>query len=123
MQRKTRQRDAIQRALEEADRPLGPEEIQARAQKIVPRLGIATVYRTVKALTEAGTLVTVDLPGEPTRYEIAGKDHHHHFHCRACGRVFEVEGCPGDLSRLNPPGFKLEDHEVILYGLCGTCAG
>lgn len=93
----------------------------AAARGTLPRLGIATVYRTVKAMLEDGTLRAVELPGAPARYELSGKGHHHHFHCRACDGVFEVEACPGRMSGLLPGGFRLERHEIILYGLCAGC--
>ena len=121
MQRRTRQREAIRTALAEADRPLSPQEILAHAARRVPGLGIATVYRTVKALLRDGWLRTVELPGAPDRFEVADKGHHHHFHCRRCDRVYEVEDCPGSLKSFAPRGFKVEAHEIILYGLCAPC--
>src|SRR5688572_11646680 len=121
MQRQTRQRDAIRNALAEAGRPLSPREVLAAARGALPRLGIATVYRTVKAMLDDGALHAVELPGAPARYELAGKSHHHHFHCRACDGVFEVEACPGRMGGLLPGGFRLERHEIILYGLCAGC--
>ncbi len=121
MIRKTKQREAIRDVIREAGRPVGPEEILSLAREKVPGLGLATVYRAVKGLTEEGWLQTVELPGEPPRYERSGIGHHHHFHCRECGRVYDVQGCPGNLQALAPPGFRLEDHEVILYGLCSDC--
>jgi Fur family ferric uptake transcriptional regulator len=36
--------------------------------------------------------------------------------------VFDVHACPGDLSRLAPPGFTVEDHDLTLYGRCRECA-
>jgi Fur family ferric uptake transcriptional regulator len=120
-QRQTRQRDAIRAALQAADRPLGPQEILAAVRRELPGLGIATVYRTVNCLLQDGWLRPVELPGAPARYEIAGKGHHHHFHCRSCDGVFEVEACPGGIRGLIPGGFRLEHHEIILYGLCDTC--
>jgi Fur family transcriptional regulator, ferric uptake regulator len=122
MDRNTRQRQAIRQIFEETDRPLGPQEVLQAAQAYIPGLGIATVYRTLKALLTEGWLVAVELPGEAQRYEIAGKDHHHHFRCRACDRVFEIEGCFTNLQRLAPRGFQLEKHEVVLYGMCDACA-
>lgn len=122
MPRKTHQRLAIRQALAEAGRPLTPREILAAARKRASTLGIATVYRNLKVLMAEGALHSVELPGAPDRYELAGKDHHHHFHCRACDRVYEVEDCPGDIQSLTPAGFELEDHEIYLYGLCGDCA-
>ncbi len=121
MERKTRQRDAIRHVFEEDDRPLGPHEVLNAAQASIPGLGIATVYRTLKALTEEGWLAPVELPGEPQRYEVAGKGHHHHFRCRACDRVFEIDGCLINLKQLAPQGFHIDRHEVVLYGTCKTC--
>jgi Fur family transcriptional regulator, ferric uptake regulator len=122
MQRETRQRKAIRAAFEEAGHPLSPKELLDAAQDRVKGLGIATVYRNIRALQDDGWLEAVELPGEPARYERAGKGHHHHFHCRECDRVYEVPGCPGNLKDVTPPGFTLEAHEFVLYGLCDLCA-
>lgn len=121
MERNTRQRDAIRDALAAARRPLLPQEILVAAQPVAPGLGLATVYRNLKALTDAGAVSTVQIPGESPRYEIAGHQHHHHFQCRGCGRVFDVHACPGDLGHLAPAGFVVEDHELTLYGHCADC--
>ncbi len=121
MRRKTQQRTAILQALEDADRPLSPQEILDSAREDTPTLGIATVYRNIRVLVDEDHLHAVDLPGAPSRYELVGKGHHHHFHCRRCDRVFEVEECPGQLSDLLPAGFELEEHEIILYGRCPDC--
>ena len=121
MQRATRQRSAILDALATADRPLAPREILDAASRRVRGLGMATVYRAVKAALADRTLTQVDIPGEPPRYELAGKDHHHHFSCVTCGRVYEIHGCPGGLSALAPPGFEFHSHEVVLFGRCSSC--
>ncbi len=121
MQRDTAQRRAIRKVFSAQNRPLTPQEILDSAQQFVPRMGLATVYRTLKSLTESKDLSVVDVPGEPQRYELSGKGHHHHFSCRACGRMFEMDGCPGDLQNLVPRGFVMEDHEVFIYGRCREC--
>ena len=121
MERKTRQRDAIRNVFRRVGRPLGPQEILEHAKGEVPGLGIATVYRNVKSLVEEGWLAPIEIPGQPTCYEAAGLAHHHHFHCKTCGKVFDVEGCPGELHDLTPPGFRTDSHEVILYGRCALC--
>lgn len=122
MERSTRQRTAIRDTLAEAGRPLLPQEILTFAHAQVPGLGIATVYRNLKALVEEGVLQPVDLPGQSTRYELAHRAHHHHFQCKACQRVFDIHACPGDLSSLAPAGFVVDAHEINLYGLCRDCA-
>lgn len=118
--RNTRQRTAIQEVFETVERPLTPQEVLEEASKEVA-VGIATVYRNINWLLEEQEIVPVEFPGEPTRYEKAGKHHHHHFQCRTCHRVFEVEGCVNDLKGLTPKGFQLESHEILLFGLCKEC--
>ena len=121
--RRTEQQDAIWRFIEKVGRPVRVAEIRRGVSRVSPGIGVATVYRAVKAGLEAGWLVEVHLPGErSTAYEAAGKDHHHHFECRGCGKVYDVDGCPGHLAGLVPPGFVMEDHELVLYGRCEACA-
>ncbi|MCA2961675.1 MAG: transcriptional repressor [Silvanigrellales bacterium] len=120
MQRKTQQRENIQAVLKDAARPLTVHEVLERASKNVPSLGIATVYRCVKALIEAGDVSLVEIVGEPLRYETAHLAHHHHFVCDACKKVFDVQGCVA-VSTLVPHGFTLRAHEIVLYGVCASC--
>lgn len=120
--RDTAQRRAIRTALEAAGRPLGALEVLQAAKSGVPGLGIATVYRTLKGLVEGGEVTAVELPGEAPRYEFAGKEHHHHFLCGACDKVYELGGCLGGLKGLLPRGFKLGSHELLLHGTCASCS-
>ncbi len=122
MERHTSQRAAICKAIALAGRPLLPREVLAAAQLYVPSLGIATVYRNLKALVQDGQLLIIRLPGENARFEMAGQHHHHHFQCTQCQRVFDVHACPGDLSHLAPRGFTVEGHDLTLYGRCKDCA-
>jgi len=120
--RRTRQRDAVTEVLDRADRPLSVTELFDAASRKVAGLGVATVYRAVGALLDAGEIEAVEIPGEPARYERTGKGHHHHFQCEKCARVFDVAGCLDNLRKLLPPKFRLRSHAVTLYGLCGACA-
>jgi len=121
MIRNTRQRAAIREAFESKGQPLSPEEVLIEAQRQVEGLGIATVYRNIRALIEEGWLVPVELPGQPARYELSGKGHHHHFHCHGCGQVFELPGCVDGFHRMAPRGFKVTGHDFLLYGFCAQC--
>jgi len=120
--RNTRQKQAIRETFSEAARPLSPEEALVGAQTRHKRLGIATVYRNIKALVEDGWLVPVEMPGKSTRYELAGKRHHHHFHCNRCDKVYEVEGCLASTKPHLPKGFTSTSHEFYLFGLCSGCS-
>lgn len=121
MERNTRQRGAIRKVFSALHRPLSPAEVLNAAQTEVPSMGIATVYRTIKTLVDEGEIMSIDVPGESPRYEVAHLGHHHHFHCRTCDKVYEVDGCPADIQKLAPSGFITEGHEVMLFGRCTTC--
>ena len=119
--RKTRQKDAIRAAFIHADRPLSPDETLTYAQEQVEGISIATVYRNIGSLVEDKWLIPVEIPGESTRYEVAGKEHHHHFHCNECGKVFEMQGCGMQVKPKLPRGFRVTGHEFFLYGVCADC--
>ena len=123
MERITKQGTAILEAIQAAGRPLLSQEIFNISSVTVPGMGIATVYRNIKSLLDQGAIQEVLLPGENPRYELvhAGHDHHHHFQCNKCEKVYDVHACPGDLSHLAPAGFTVKDHDLILYGCCAEC--
>ena len=122
MERNTVQRRAIHKVLEQTGRPMGPPEIYEAAREHAPGLGIATVYRTIKRLLDDGFLAQVELPGEAPRYELAGKEHHHHFRCTNCNKVFDLPDCSLNFKQILPRGFSLEGHAIFLFGRCQDCA-
>jgi Fur family ferric uptake transcriptional regulator len=116
------QKEAIEDCLRRAKRPLSVAEIRDCARESVPVLGQATVYRCIRRLRDQGRLSAVEVPGAPARFELRDpRQHRHHFHCRRCGRTFPVAGCPGEMRELAPTGFHVEDHEILLKGLCADC--
>ena len=98
-------------------------EIHQLALQDMPRTGIATIYRTVKLLLDAGRIQSVIMPSGETRFESATLGHHHHFQCNTCGEVFDVDHCPMELQADAelPGGFVLQGHEITMYGLCPHC--
>lgn len=120
--RHTSQRRAIIEAICNAPGPLKASDILRQASSEVPTLGIATVYRHLKRLQDAGEVRAVELGIGDVRYEPTDRGHHHHFLCRECGEAFDVHGCPGGITKLAPPGFEVEEHEITLYGRCRHCS-
>lgn len=119
--RNTRQKTAIREAFAGANRPLSPEEVLRSAQQQHAGVGIATVYRNIQTLVEEGWLQPVEVPGDATRYEVAGKKHHHHFQCNDCGKLYDLEGCAAQSRPRLPKGFRASGHEFYVYGLCAAC--
>ena len=120
-ERNTRQKQIVPHVLAEAGRPLTVPEILNAGQKLMPSLGVATVYRAIKRLVETKEIQAVSIPGDPIRYE-AAHHHHHHFKCDGCDKVYELEGCLKELRQLIPRGFRMESHDLTFYGRCRTCA-
>jgi Fur family ferric uptake transcriptional regulator len=122
-QRHTQQRDAILQVIRSSPGPMTVHEILRKARRGARRLGIATVYRTLKLLLVARQIHPVTLPDGQTRYEAADLGHHHHFHCRACRRVFDLDFCGVRLpAKSLPKGFQIDEHELTLFGTCAECS-
>ena len=89
-------------------------------------IGLATVYRVITQLEEAGLLKRTQLDAHTTVYEINDKGHHDHMVCTHCGRILEssdpsMSRLVGDIARRS--GFALESYSLVLYGGCGCRAG
>ena len=121
-ERQTRQRRTIRDVLERAGRPLSTDEILEEARAAIASVGMATVYRSIRALVDEGWLTAVDVPGRSPLYERAGKGHHHHFECSHCRRVYELETCAAEIRDAVPAGFVATGHEVTIHGACAACS-
>ena len=88
-------------------------------------IGQATVYRTMKLLSESGIAREVDFGDGVVRYEHKyGHDHHDHLICERCGKNievldFKIETQQEKLAKKH--GFVLTGHKMYLYGICSTC--
>jgi len=89
--------------------------------------GLATVYRTLQSLAEAGEVDAVVGEGGETLYRRCGTttEHHHHLRCRECGAAVEldapaVEAWAAAVGTAH--GYSRIDHTVELTGVCSDCA-
>ena len=93
------------------------------------KVGYATVYRTMKLLTDAGLAALRQFGDGQTRYEVAGSQapHHDHLICMKCGLILEFEN--HEIEELQDSvaeklgGFKIMTHKLELYGLCPKAMG
>ena len=120
-QRRTQQKEAIERSFATSPRPLTVTEAHELSLVTCPGLGVATVYRAVHRLVEDEVLKEVRLPDQPVRYERYNLGHHHHFHCEECEKVLDIEAPCASLNSHLPEGFKVRRHEIIFYGTCNEC--
>ncbi len=122
MQRNTRQRSIILKVFETENRPLTPQEVLSLSQSELSSLSIATIYRALKEFITEELIQPVEISCIGTLYEPFRRDHHHHFHCRDCNRVYEVNECHMDLRQFSLPGCIVESHETTFHGVCAECS-
>jgi Fur family ferric uptake transcriptional regulator len=101
------------------------EELLGQVRTADPRVGYATVYRTLKLLAESGVAFERHFGDGVTRYELAdGDTHHDHLICIECHGITEfeeprIESLQDEVARTH--GFDLRTHKHELYGLCADC--
>ena len=111
--------ETIHTLLDQASGPLSANELWHALQG--SGIGLATIYRALKRGVESGELREANLPGGQTRFEPAGRKHHHHFLCSDCERAIDIEGCVPGLEEIVPPDFMITGHEILLFGHCADC--
>lgn len=123
----SRQRDRIAEAFFEMGGHVSVEELVLRVRREDPRISVATVYRTMKLLSDCGLALPRQFLGGQTRYEAAaGRPHHDHLICTSCGEIVEfaneqIESLQARVARSH--GFEVESHKLELYGRCARCRG
>lgn len=117
--RLTPQRRAVIDAVAAQERSFTVVDVFERARRKEPTIGLATVYRTVELLREAGSVR--QLAGAYVRCH---SGHHHHLVCVSCGAVEETElcGAPSAAVLQRRHGFRAQSHDLDVYGLCARCA-
>ena len=123
--RTTRQRTAITEFLAHAGDFRTAQQIHEQLRMGGDHVGLATVYRTLQTMAEAGDVDTVrTADGESAYRRCTTNGHHHHLVCRSCGRTEEimatsVEAWAATIAAQH--GFTAVTHDVELYGLCSRC--
>jgi Fur family transcriptional regulator, ferric uptake regulator len=123
--RSTSQRRLVTEVFFRSDGHLSIEDVLARVRRQDPKVGYATVYRTLKLLKESGLAYERHFGDGVSRYEVAYQNEHHdHLICLDCGKIVEfeddhIEALQEDLARRH--GFELKRHKHELYGWCAEC--
>jgi Fur family ferric uptake transcriptional regulator len=100
---------------------LDASEIYVLAKAERPRIGLATVYRTLSLLEEFGVVRASDLGESHHHFEVHREDHVHLI-CSQCGRILDVAPPPSLLRMASAQGFQVDNTRLELFGLCSACA-
>lgn len=123
-QRLTRPRAAVARLVGERAGPFTTAELVREARQRRPRVGRATVFRTLELFERLRLLERLDLPDGQHAYVRCRPAHHHHLVCSRCGRSTEVadlglSAVTAEVGRRT--GFRVDEHRLELFGLCPDC--
>lgn len=124
--RVTAQRTILLETIAHKGGHLSVQEVYQEARKRLPGLNLATVYRTVDSLRDAGLIDGYATGSEPMQFAL--RDHgspHGHLVCRSCGEVTDL-----DLTIVEPfgeritgsSGFQIDVNHLTLEGLCMRCS-
>ncbi|WP_347354478.1 transcriptional repressor [Intrasporangium sp.] len=123
--RPTRQQQAVADMLGQAGGFASAQAVHTRLREAGEAVGLATVYRTLQALAEAGEVDVLRTDEGEAVYRACEPGHHHHLVCRSCGRTVEVEGPAVErwTDRVAAEhGFTEVTHTLEIFGTCRTCA-
>ncbi|AOZ72907.1 transcriptional repressor [Boudabousia tangfeifanii] len=125
MQRMTRQRAAIEKAIAETDQFRSAQQLHDDLKEAGENIGLATVYRTLQAMAADDEIDMVRSEDGETRYRrCLAFVHHHHLICRNCDRTIEVEAGPVEAwikEVAEEHGFSDLTHLADITGICEDC--
>ena len=118
--RATFPRQAVVNAVAYQDKHFTAEELHQQ----LPKVGRATIYRSLKLLVETGVLCRVMLEEGDLHYQLSHRGHHHHLLCVECGASQDLMGCDIEdvLSKVTAANdFQISSHWLEVYGRCRNC--
>lgn len=121
--RMTSQREIILKELQDSHQHLSADELYERVKKIMPRISLATVYRNLETLSEAGIIGKLEISGRQKRFDFDIHPHDH-IYCLQCHRVDNIDF---DRNLVNPAevasdkGYRITGYRVEFKGICSAC--
>lgn len=121
--RMTHQREMILDELHRGQTHPTADELYERIKKKVPRISLATVYRNLEILSEAGLIHKLEISGRQKRFDWNPKQHHHVF-CTCCQRIDNLP-LPEERAPCVEPkqekGYRITGCRIEFFGLCPQC--
>ena len=85
-----------------------------------PSLSKTTVYNSLETLNKNNIIQVININGSHSRYDIK-KDLHHHFICKKCGRINDINiSCP-NINKIIENGYKIDEVHGYFKGTCKEC--
>jgi Fe2+ or Zn2+ uptake regulation protein len=128
-ERSTHPRQAIAESLIRLGRTgaaFSADDLLKQLRRTNPRIGRATVYRSIEKLARMKVLDRIDFADGTHCFRLCGSEsHHHHLACTKCHRVVDLDVCLQDeqIAAIGKrESFAIKDHAITLFGLCKDCS-
>jgi len=96
------------------------DEIYTSLKKSIPSLSKTTVYNSLEILKKYGLILALTICGSEHRYDFK-HEMHHHFYCRKCGRIIDIDiKCP-NIDKTIKQGHKIDEVHGYFKGTCKDC--
>ena len=119
----SRQREQVLRTLKENVVHPTAEYLYEILRNKNPKISLATLYRNLNQLAEAGEIKKIDGLESSAHFD-HNTHEHYHFICDECKKVFDISAnvAPDIISKTETEtGFKIKGHDIVFHGLCHEC--
>lgn len=121
----TSHRLALLRLLAVSEGHPNAAQLYERLKVSFPTVSLATVYKTLALLKDAGEVLEIDLHSD-SHYDGNNPHPHPHLVCTRCGKIADGDDLPALHTVLQQAsgryGFTVERQQVVFYGLCASCS-
>ncbi len=121
--RMTNQREIILQELRKSKEHLTADDLYERVKKKMPRISLATVYRNLEILSEAGIIAKLEISGRQKRFDYDVAEHDHIF-CVECHRVDNLEIDRESVRAVSwdsDKGYSVQGYRLEVAGICPGC--
>lgn len=119
--RATPQRVVVYEAISQLKGHLDVETIYDKVRAKIPNISLATVYAIVESFRKAGLVTEIAIDNGKAAYE-QRIDRHHHFMCRQCGKIYDLDIPLCDTIRCGgADGHTIQEFHGYFYGTCKVC--
>lgn len=121
----SQQREQILDIFLKTEKHLTIDELYTLVKKKYPKIGLATVYRAIKVICDAGLAREADFADGVKRFEHKYQhQHHHHLICLKCHKIIEIAS--PEIEKLQKKLAKKHDFSLVrdtmeIFGICKTC--
>jgi len=121
----TKNQTLILALLKKIKEEISAQQIHFKLREQGSSTGLATVYRSLKALHQEGLIQERVSPSGEAFYSIIKHEHHpHHLNCVSCGESIPLRDCPIDEQLhqwCESKNFTVYYHTLEFFGVCDYC--